>query len=249
MNKTLMLACLSTLTLCFGDVPKAIAQTYTNDPRISDFTSKISSYSTLSNFNSGSFGGPTFTPTSAELASDGFAFWNGGQVVGLPGSNWLLASFSSPVSSILVFPSIDHPNFAYDGYQYSIFGSNDQSNWTPLFNATSVGRTGPPFTLSDFTGTAPAVVNNVLNGGCTTVIPSVVGCVGYEALFNFDTPYQYYAFGSSTEATKGANVDQELSAVGATTPEPSSMLLIGSGLWVIAWRRKLISKHRRVEHH
>jgi hypothetical protein len=244
MNKLCVWLCLTVAVFYFGCVSNTNAQTYTSDPRIGDFTSQVSSYGTLSNFNSGSFPGPTFTPTSAELASDGFYFWNGGPLTGLPGSNWLLVSFSGPVSSILVFPSIDHPDLAYDGYQYSIVGSNDKLNWTPLFNAMSVGGTVPPFTLSGFTGTAPTIVNNVLNGGCTIVIAPVIGCVGYEALFNFGTAYRYYAFGSSTEAIRGANVDQELSAVGATTPEPSSMVLIGSGLWLIAWRRKRFLGHR-----
>jgi hypothetical protein len=236
LNKILILACLSTVAISFGNTPKANAQTYTSDPRISDFTSQVSMYGTFSNYTQGDITTPTFTPTSAELSSNGFRVFLGGTVTGLAGSNWILVSFSSPVSSILVFPNIDHLEEPYDGYQYSIIGSNDSWNWTPLFDAMSVGGPRPPYTLTGFTGTAPSIVNNVLTGGCTN------GCVGYEARFDFGAPYLYYAFGGSTFAST-RNFDQELSAVGSTaTPEPGSMVLIGTGLWLIAWRRKLISK-------
>jgi hypothetical protein len=174
MNKVLMVVCLSTVAISFGDTPKANAQTYTNDPRISDFTSKVSSYGTLSNYFAGDIASPTFTPTSAELASNGFRVYSGGPIAGLTGGNWILVSFSSPVSSILVFPNIDHPEESYDGYQYSIAGSNDKLNWTALFDATSVGGVRPPYILTGFTGTAPSIVNNALTGGC------MIGCVGYE---------------------------------------------------------------------
>jgi len=237
MKKILIWFCLSVAVIWFGDIPKTNAQTYTSDLQIGDFTSQVQSYATFSNFHSGDVAGPTFTPTSAELASNGSWVYSGGTLTGMSGDNWILASFSAPVSSILVFPNIDHPGDAYDGYQYSIIGSNDNLNWTSLFDATSVGGTSPEFSLRGFTGIAPTIVNNVLTGGCTT------GCVGYEARFNFDTAYRYYAFGPSTEAINAGNLDQELSAVGGTpTPEPGSMVLIGTGLWLIARRRKLVSK-------
>src|SRR5579859_3485474 len=111
MNKTLMLACLSTVAIFSSNPPEVNAQTYTTNPNIGEFTSQVSSYGTLSNFNFGSFAGPTFTPTSAELASDGFYFYNGRPLAGLSGSNWLLVSFSTEVSTILVFPAIDNPTY------------------------------------------------------------------------------------------------------------------------------------------
>jgi hypothetical protein len=106
-------------------------------------------------------------------------------------------------SSIMVFPSIDHFGTAYDGYQYSIYGSNDGSTWTALFDAMTVTGASEPSTLGTFTGTAPSIVNNVLAGGCTGG-----NCVGYEAEFDFSAAYQYYAFGASTEASSGGNTDQ-----------------------------------------
>src|SRR5271166_6913732 len=69
---------------------------------------------------------PPFTPTSAELAADGYRVYGGyGAVTGLTTNNdWILATFSNPVSTLLVFPNIDNLGSPYDGYQYTIEGSN-----------------------------------------------------------------------------------------------------------------------------
>ena len=214
--------------------------TYTSDPNIGDFTSLVSSYATFSNFFGGDVGSP-FTPTSAELASNGYRVYDGGALTGLPGgNNWILATFSSAVANILVFPNIDHFGDAYDGYQYLIEGSNDGTTWTPLFDALTVTGSGEPFTLGTFTGTAPVSVNNVLTPGA-----GPGGTVGYEAQFDFSTAYKYYAFGASTEAVNSGNADQELSAVGSlpsSVPEPTSVLLLGT---LILGVSRLVM-HRRV---
>jgi hypothetical protein len=204
--------------VCLISIGAAHATTYTSDGILADFTAGIT-YSTLSNFSNGDVSSP-YTPTTATLDS-GLRVYNGGSLTGLPGSDWILATFSNPVSAVRVFPNIDHFGSAYDGFQYSIEGSNNGTTWTPLFNATSVVGGGEPFTLGTFTGTAPSRVNNVLTPGAG---PSG-GIVGYIADFNFSGAYQFYAFGASDAAT--TNTEQELSAVGAA-PVPGP--IVGAGL-------------------
>ncbi len=216
----------------------AQAQTYTSDTNIGDFTSGITTYATFSNYsgNTGCTAAP-FTPTSSELATTSCRVFGGSTLTGLPttpvGQNWILASFSSPTSTIMVFPNIDHYGSAYDGYQYQIYGSNDLSTWTQLFDATSVNPcssncvvngTGEPFTLGTSTGTRPSTVNNVLTPQSGSIEPcsgTATKCsVGYIAQFLFPAAYKYYAFGASTVAfgnNPNPNPDQELSAVGAIT--------------------------------
>ena len=207
--KAVLLAAAFVLSLA----PMVYAQTtYTSDTNLADF--KVSSYGTFSNFTSGDVSSP-FTPTSTEVA-EGLRVYGGGSLSGLPANNnWILVTFVNPVSSILVFPNIDHYGSAYDGYQYQIWGSNDQVCWTPLFDALTVNGTVEPFTLGTFVGTPPSTVNNVLTPGAG---PN--GIVGYEAQFNFATAYRYYAFGASTVAFAQGNPDQEFSAVGAVSPAP-----------------------------
>ena len=209
----------------------ARAQTYTSDPNIADFTSLVSTYATFTNYstNQGCTASP-FTPTSAELATTGCRVYNGTLTgTGLSaGNNWIEATFPSPVSTIIVFPNIDHYGSAYDGYQYTIAGSNDGVNWTVLFDALTVNGDGEPFTLGTFTGTAPTTINNVLTPQSTGIDPGCTGtstpcAVGYIAQFTFSTAYQYYAFGASTEAFTAGNTDQELSAVGTTSTVTQSI--------------------------
>jgi hypothetical protein len=196
----------------------AHATTYTSDASLADFTTGVT-YSTLSNFRSGDVSPPSYTPTTATLDS-GLRVYDGKTLPGLPGSDWILATFANPVSALRVFPNIDHFGSSYDGFQYSIEGSNNGTTWTPLFNATSVLGSGEPFTLGTFTGTAPTRVNNVLTPGHGSG-----GTVGYIADFNFSSAFQFYAFGASDAAT--TNTEQELSAVGAA-PVPGP--IVGAGL-------------------
>jgi hypothetical protein len=210
----------------------AQAQTYTNDTTLADFTGQISSYATLSNFSGGDTTSP-YATTASNLAL-GLRVYGGGSLTNLsPNNNWILATFPTAASTIVVFPSIDHYGFSYDGYQYSIWGSNDGQTWTELFDATGAsactsncaeGGNGEPFTLSAFFGTAPTIVNNVLTPGA-----GPGGTVGYIAYFTFGTAYKYYAFGASTFGTQSGNPDQELSAVGVPVvrgPTSGAMLTI-----------------------
>ncbi len=210
----------------------ANATIYTQDSNLADFTAGIGNYATLSNFSFGDVGSP-YTPTTATLGA-GLRVYDGGGLPGLSGgNNWILATFSGPVSAIRVFPNIDHFGAQYDGYQYTIEGSNNGTSWTHLFDALSVNGAVEPFTLGAFNGTAPSRVNNVLTPGA-----GPAGTVGYEADFSFGAGYKYYAFGASTVAFAQGNSDQELSAI-AGIPELGTwaMMLIGFGLVGLRVRR------------
>lgn len=229
LNKIVMFVLCSAVLMLCAQVASAQTPTYTNDTNLADFTEPITVYATFSNFNMGDTTSP-FTPNASTVAQ-GLRIYGGtlgGN--GLPTTvngqqnNWIEATFPSPVSTIVVFPNIDHFGLAYDGFQYSIAGSNNGNDWTPLYDATSVNGANEPFTLGTVTGTAPTTVNNVCpvalcaqNTGMPGSGPN--GTVGYIAKFTFGTAYKYYAFGASTVAAgnnPSPNLDQELTAVGAT---------------------------------
>jgi hypothetical protein len=200
---------------------------YTSDSNLADFTTG-ESFATFTSAPGGSDVSIPYTPTAASINS-------GFRVIGAGSSGPIIAQFGSAVSVIRVFPNIDHFGFAYDGYQYTISGSNDGITYTPLFDALTVTGGGEPFTLGTFTGTAPTRVNNVLTSG-----NGPGGTVGYEADFTFAQAYKFYSFGVSTEGVNSGNSDQELSAVGTSAvPEPAtwSLTLLSGFALFIAMRR------------
>jgi hypothetical protein len=222
---------LSVITLLLGAGLVHASITYTSDATLSDFTSGM----TFGTFTSAPGGGDVaipYTPTAATVNS-------GDRVIGAGSAGPIVVQFASAESFIRVFPNIDHFGFAYDGYQYTISGSNDGIAYTPLFDALTVAGAGEPFTLATFTGTAPTRVNNVLTPGAG---PN--GTVGYEADFTFAQAYKFYKFGASTEAINSGNEDQELSAVG-TVPEPASwpvtLLIVGVIFAALRLRKKSLT--------
>jgi hypothetical protein len=189
---------------------------YNSDGTLSDFTNPITTYATFLAYAPNAPNGPAlglesdmalpYTPTAGILAT--------GDRVDPTGSDPIIVSFPSPVAGIRVFPNIDHAGSSFDYFQYSISGSNDGVNWTPLFDATGVNGSGATFTLGTFTGTEPNVVNNVLTDGVSVGV-GPGGDVGYETDFVFSQAYTYYSFGPSTVAVNAGNADQELSGVAA----------------------------------
>jgi hypothetical protein len=260
-NIVLRIALLAAV-VALGVAPMAHAQIYLSDTDVTNFTGPITSYAMLSNFSGGDVCSPacpaTF-PSTSDTVKSGLRVFGGGSITGLPTSNnWILATFSNPVSTIVVFPNMDHFP-CWDGYQYAIQGSNDLTTWTLLFDPVTVPaiETGSDdhytngcklgTAVGSFSGTAPLFVNNVVipcssllvNGACpdSPRLPGSgpSGSVGYEAFFDFGKAYKYYAFGASTVAStiaadnNPANTDQELSAVG-TGPAAVTVTLRGNGV-------------------
>jgi hypothetical protein len=195
---------------------------YTSDTTLSDFANANTVFASfLGNGITTDGVQPTYpyTPTASTLAT-GIRFYSSTD------NGSIVVQFPSAVSGIRVFPNIDHPGASYDGYQYSISGSNDPNcatGWTPLFDATSVLGSAEPFTLGTFTGTEPNAVNNVFpqNSAQGTNGVGPDGTVGYEADFVFSQAYACYSFGASTQAVTSGNADQELSGVAALpSPQP-----------------------------
>jgi hypothetical protein len=218
----------SLMALALAATPQAQAVTYLSDPNLADFT--LAQYGTFTNRGALSGDLPGSTPTNTTIDA-------GNRVYGADLNPPIMVSFSAPTNSIRVFSNIDHFGSAYDGFQYTVLGSNDGITYTPLFDALTVLGAGEPFTLGTFTGTAPTRVDNVLVGSAGSQ-----GQTGYIADFTFATAYQFYEFGASTFAIQSGNNDQELSAVGnlAPVPEPEtySLLLAGLGALGFITRRR-----------
>jgi len=205
-------------------IGEANATTYSQNPNLSDFFNGVIEFGIFEK------AGINFTNEVAVGTAPTVATITAGyRVVGDANINPIVVSFSSATANIRVFDSIDHYGSAYDGYQYSILGSNDGENFTPLFDPTSVNGVSEPFTLGGYTGTAPTTINNILTG-FTSGEPT-----GYIADFSFGSSYRYYSFGASAAAINDGNDDQELSGVASISPvpEPETYALMLAGLAVV----------------
>jgi hypothetical protein len=197
--------------------------TYTQDTNVHDFTSTVTTYA---QFISGS--GSPYTPTSAELESS-----NPLRIIGGSGGVTVDFGVGNQVSKILVFNNIDHLGHAWDAFQpYRIYGSNDNVSFTQLSDALTaspadVDGVDQHFTLDSWTGTPPVFINNTVSSNH----------LGYETYFDFSSTgsFRYYKFLYSTLTQNNVGLGEwevELSGVAAAqapTPEPGTLLLLGSG--------------------
>ncbi len=230
--------------LSIGVSHASAATVYSQDSNLADFTSTISTYGTFIQDLSGTI---SYTPTNAILLAADYP-----RKVGTTFRS-VDVQFGTATDHIVVFDNIDHLGYAWDVFQYEILGSNDGSSFTSLFNPHSVNEADQPnvnaaFTLNQFTGTAPTLLNNSLTPG----LGSSVGNIGYEEYFQFSTSYSYYRFTPSylTLNVNGGENELELSAVGIAvpsqtildtssgTPEPASFLFAATGLAALAARRR-----------
>ncbi len=216
--------CLLIPTLLLLMAPLAHASiSYSQDTNVHDFTSTVNTYA---QFISGS--GSPYTPTSAELEGS-----NPLRIIG--GANGVTVDFGvgNAQSKIIVFNNIDHLGHAWDAFQpYRILGSNDNVNFTQLSDALTaspadVDGIDQHFVLDTWSGMAPVWINNTVSSNN----------LGYETYWDFSSAgsFRYYKFMYSTLTQNNVGQGEwevELSGVGAASPvpEPSTLLLLGSGL-------------------
>ena len=158
------LAALSLLTLSLGAAaagppvfnptppPQTGNPVYIQDPNLNNLISSVSTYGTFIDGILQRFCNPfpncipptsgPYTPTTAILTAANYP-----RVISSDSNPTVYAvvQFPTPVSQILVLPSIDHLGFSWDAYQYDIWGGtldviNNTINFDLLFDPISVNE-------------------------------------------------------------------------------------------------------------